>query len=146
MELSALSIVVNQSICEELKRLKQENAQLKRCIKFTYDDMDKRHNLYFNLVSLARSDTECSSYEKRIDNIKSDIGEKTFNEELSKLQSDEGEWTHGFNSGMLAALRLYGDLLQHEPPDFEQESEDDEEYTIEDVWKEAQEQFPFLDS
>jgi hypothetical protein len=31
-------------------------------------------------------------------------------DECAKLDSDEGDWHHGFNSGMLAAIRLIGGL------------------------------------
>ena len=60
--------------------------------------------------------------------------------------SEECDWTHGFNSGMLASTRLYGDLLQYIPDVYENESGDDEEFPLEDMWDQAKEEFPMLDT
>ena len=149
MDLSrtALSVVVNQNVCEELIQLREENKLLKNCIKNTNEDITKRMKLYDSLVGLARSNPDDSHYEKRIDSIKSKIGEEVYEKELEKLMSEECDWTHGFNSGMLASTRLYISLLQYTPDIFEnEETGDDEEYPIENTWRDALEEFPMLDT
>ena len=35
---------------------------------------------------------------------------KKYPEEVAELNSDDGDWSHGFNSGMLAALRLVQEM------------------------------------
>ena len=142
----ALSVVMNHSICEELKHLREENKILKNCIKNTNEDITKRSKFYLNLVALARSNPDDESYENRVERIKSEIGEEVYNNELEKLMGDESEWSHGFNSGMLASTRLYGDLLQYIPDVYENESGDDEEFPLEDMWDQAKEEFPMLDT
>ena len=148
MDLSnvALSVVMNHSVCEELKHLREENKILKNCIKNTNEDITKRRKLYLNLVALARSNPDDDSYQDRVDFIKSEIGDDVYEKELEKLMGDESEWSHGFNSGMLASTRLYGDLLQYTPDVYENESGDDEEFPIEDMWDQAKEEFPMLDT
>ena len=148
MDLSniALSVVMNHSVCEELKQLREENKILKKCIKNTNEDITKRRKLYLNLVAMARSNPDDESYENRVDYIKSEIGDDVYEKELEKLMGDESEWSHGFNSGMLASTRLYGDLLQYIPDVYENESGDDEEYPIENTWRDALEEFPMLDT
>ena len=149
MDLSniALSVVMNHSVCEELKQLREENKILKNCIKNTNEDITKRRKLYLNLVALARSNPDDDSYQDRVDFIKSEIGEEVYEKELEKLMSEECDWTHGFNSGMLSSTRLYGDLLQYIPDVYEnEETGDDEEYPIENTWRDALEEFPMLDT
>ena len=148
MDLSniALSVVMNHSVCEELKQLREENKILKNCIKNTNDDITKKRKFYLNLVALARSNPDDDSYQDRVDFIKSEIGDDVYEKELEKLMGDESEWSHGFNSGMLASTRLYGDLLQYIPDVYENESGDDEEFPIEDMWDQAKEEFPMLDT
>jgi len=148
MDLSniALSVVMNHSVCEELKQLREENKILKKCIKNTNEDITKRRKLYLNLVAMARSNPDDESYENRVDYIKSEIGDDVYEKELEKLMGDESEWSHGFNSGMLASTRLYGDLLQYIPDVYENESGDDEEFSLEDMWDQAKEEFPMLDT
>ena len=87
MDLSniALSVVMNHSVCEELKQLREENKILKNCIKNTNEDITKRSKFYLNLVALARSNPDDESYENRVGHIKSEIGEEVYEKELEKL-------------------------------------------------------------
>ena len=148
MDLSniALSVVMNHSVCEELKQLREENKLLKKCINSTNEDITKRRKLYLNLVAMARSNPDDESYENRVNNNKEQIGNDVYEKELEKLMSEECDWTHGFNSGMLASTRLYGDLLQYIPDVYENESGDDEEFPVEDMWEQSKEEFPMLDT
>lgn len=105
--------------------------------------MDK----YFDLVWMARRDEQLLKERPDI--------RKTFNEvsakypgELEKLQSDEGNWTHGFNSGMLACSRLlqpytltddYKEVIDDDP-------DDPDIITRQMEIDMAEEEFPFLDT
>ncbi len=147
MDLSnaALSVVVNHSVSEELTKLREENKMLRNRIKSTDEDITRRQKLYQNLVALARSDPDCPKYENRIERIKSEIGEDVYQKELAKLMDEDyHEWTHGFNSGMLASTRLYGSLLQITPGVYEDAYGDEHEFPLEDTWMEAKELFPDL--
>jgi hypothetical protein len=78
---------------------------------------------YCDLVWLARRNRDDVNDE--VKNIIDEIMEKY--PETNDLINDNTNWTHGFNSGCLAAFRLILDSM---------------EYSIE----EAKEEFPFLDS
>ena len=61
-------------------------------------------NKYSDLVWLARKtpeDFEDPTIKQEMDNICS-----KYQLESEELYSENGEWVHGFNSGMLACLRL----------------------------------------
>ena len=62
---------------------------------------------YHDLVSYARkTEEQYNTYplvKELIDRL-----ETEFPTETEKLKGEEGDWTHGFNSGMLACLRLLG--------------------------------------
>jgi len=138
----ALSVVMNHSICEELKQLREENKLLKNCIKNTNEDITKRTIFYDRLVYLARSHPDDDTRQERIDFVKREIGEDVYEKELEKLMGDYGDYNHGFNSGMLAATRLYGNLLKYTPDVYKNESGGEEELPVEDVWRSASEYFP----
>ena len=60
---------------------------------------------YFDLVWMARKDEALMRARPDIRKIFNETSAK-YPGELKKLQSEEGDWTHGFNSGMLACSRL----------------------------------------
>ena len=140
---NALTVVMNYSTCEDLKLLKEHNGKIMKAIKSAVEDLSSKKNYYFNLVALARTDPDNKT---RIDKIKVDIGVNNFNKELANLDGSSSEWYHGFNSGMLAATRLYGDLVDYEDGVFENEEGVDEIYPVEDKWDQAKNDFPFLDT
>ena len=130
-----------------VKAFERREQDTKKLHKNTNEDITKRRKLYLNLVALARSNPDDDSYQDRVDFIKSEIGDDVYEKELEKLMSEECDWTHGFNSGMLSSTRLYGDLLQYIPDVYEnEETGDDEEYPIENTWRDALEEFPMLDT
>ena len=43
--------------------------------------------------------------------------EEMFPDEIDELKSDHGDWTHGFNSGMLAAIRFVLTAEYDDDPD-----------------------------
>ena len=143
MSLSALSVVVNHNVSEELERLREENAKIMKSIKITVDDLDKRREYYDNLVALARTEPDNTS---RHTKIKEGLGSDNYDKELKRLLGEEGDWYHGFNSGMLAATRLYGSLTDFQADVFENEEGNNELYPVEQKWEDAKQEFPFLDT
>jgi len=143
MSLSALSVVVNHNVSDELERLREENTKIMKSIKITVDDLDKRREYYDNLVALARTEPDNT---RRHTKIKEGLGSDNYDKELKRLLGDEGDWYHGFNSGMLAATRLYGSLTDFQADVFENEEGNNELYPVEQKWEDAKQEFPFLDT
>jgi len=84
---------------------------------------------YFDLVWYARKDEDKLVEEERFDILATmQKIEKKYPKETQELKDYEtGDWSHGFNSGMLAGSRLYLAM-------------------IEENVERALEEFPFLDS
>ena len=61
---------------------------------------------YFDLVSLTRKHDE--DFKHPAVNAMFDRLMQECPEEIDNLSGDESKWHHGFNSGMLACLRLIG--------------------------------------
>ncbi len=74
--------------------------------KYLCPRLFKEMEKYTDLVWFARS----NSQEPNIVQIRDRIRAK-YSEEIEKLEGDDGDWEHGFNSGMLACCRLFGDYL-----------------------------------
>lgn len=66
-----------------------------------------------------------------------------FPKEVEDLEGSQGDWHHGFNSGMLASVRL---LSQYNLPANYRERSDGFTRTKQDAIAQAEEMFPFLDS
>ena len=70
---------------------------------------------YHDLVWYARSSPDC--YPDKEDDLRAAVFlnqtaiEAAYPKETGNLGSEDGQWHHGFNSGMLAAARFIGDLL-----------------------------------
>ena len=85
----------------------------------------QKQDKYVDLMWYARSNPKDISIEGVKEN-KERI-EKLYPNEVKELQSENGDWQHGFHSGMVAALRYI--------------------LTMDDIGKEAaDEEFPMLDS
>ena len=85
----------------------------------------QKQDKYVDLIWYARSGPENESIKGVAEN-KERI-EKLYPNEVNELQSENGDWSHGFNSGMAAALRYVS--------------------TLDEFGKEqADEEFPMLDS
>ena len=112
------------------------------------DDLQNLERKYFELVWYARKGSRGSSY---WDDVPEDIMNGAFNamakveeqypEEIDNLRSESSDWEHGFNSGMLAALRY---VLTATCP-YETEDEFGEKIMAGGL-EEAKEEFPFLDT
>lgn len=89
------------------KRLRVKNA-----VKQMQSDMDK----YFHLVWYARN---CDK-RKHLENENYEtmgtlqVIQNKFPEDVAKIGKDDN-WNHGFNSGMLAASRLYLEMIEGDP-------------------------------
>jgi hypothetical protein len=67
--------------------------------------LQEKEEKYYRLVSLARKSEEDRATIEGLEEICQET-EYLYPEEVEKLYSvEEGDWQHGFNSGMLAALR-----------------------------------------
>ena len=64
----------------------------------------EKANFYDDLVSSARK-TEEHYHKYPLVKELIDRLERDHPEEMEKLQGEDGDWTHGFNSGMLAGMR-----------------------------------------
>lgn len=109
------------------------------------DDWEEK---YFDLVWYARKppkghpewDTFAPDIRTGALNAMARVEEK-YPDEVNALKGDTGDWEHGFNSGMLACLRLIR-CAQNRLPITD---EDGETYWIGGV-EEAIEEFPLLDT
>lgn len=85
---------------------------------------------YFNLVWLARKSPEDIANSAVIRREVRKVRQKYPKEVLDLLHSDGNNWQHGFNSGMLACLRLIMSYLDEDPEEIAR----------------GEEEFPFLDT
>jgi hypothetical protein len=112
---------------------------------------------YFDLVWFARSDEKKllkGEHYEALEKLK-EITSK-YEEEVEGLYSEDSNWHHGFNSGILAYSRFLSSYLEDTlwPIDPDDEQPDESEIVIVDGNKyvkidgkaEAIEEFPFLDT
>lgn len=84
--------------------------------------MTEAENKYFNLVWYARkSDTDYHNPNIRPKMLEV---EQEYPQEVADLKNDLSNWTNGFNSGMLAAARLFRAYTLHDPNDVETAEEE----------------------
>ena len=86
----------------------------------------EKEDKYFDLVAYARKSPEMYETIPKVKEMVDKIRE-LYPSEVAELQGENSDWTHGFNSGMLAGMRYVLTLF----------SEDKET---------AEEDFPFLDT
>ncbi len=110
--------------------------------------MDK----YLDLVWMARKDEALMRARPEIRVSFNKVAAK-YPGELEKLQSEEGDWRHGFNSGMLACSRLLNayampyDYKKEDDEDVESDSDDNSIVFTRDFNIDmAERDFPMLDS
>ena len=68
------------------------------------NEISSMHDKYESLVKYARVRPEDIIEHKRVEQLMIRM-EKEYPKEVSNICSKDGDWHHGFNSGMLAALR-----------------------------------------
>lgn len=89
------------------------------------ENIIEKHDKYGDLLWYARSKPENINIKGVKENI--ERIEKLYPNEVKELQSERGDWQHGFHSGMVAGLRYI--------------------LTMDDLGKEeADDEFPMLDS
>jgi len=94
----------------------KKSERIKEAIKLMTENCN---NKYFDLVWYARSNAS-----KHTNNVNTMIAvienqkriEKEYPEEVDALSKDDN-WSHGFNSGMLAASRLYLGMIEESVED-----------------------------
>lgn len=68
------------------------------------NEISSMHDKYESLVKYARVRPEHIIEHKRVEQLMIRM-EKEYPKEVSNICSKDGDWHHGFNSGMLAACR-----------------------------------------
>ena len=146
-----------------IKRTKKEHLALEnKLVKNTRDEVlqaiGKYHEKYFDLVWYARKpsyqdvDTAYKDSPEEIrEGCKKAIAkvEEQYPSEINALMRDETNWTHGFNSGCLAAFRFCGKALNQSmelDAYFLEELFYEEVFEIQTPLEEAEELFPNLDT
>ena len=103
----------------------------------THSIAQQMQEKYFNLVWYTRSKLSSVTAAPRKD------VERKYPKEVSALRNGDDNWTHGFNSGMLAGMRLMlGTMEEGDGNDVDEE----ERMTKEDKVRSALAEFPMLDS
>jgi len=140
----------------ELKPLESyEKTDLVRVIERALMRMSQFEKKYFDLVWYARKDE--SMRDGPAEEIMSCV-EETYPDDMRRLD-EYPDWQHGFNSGCLAAVRLFQEYLcvldstetqrQYYADAIESGVEEDDSLPLvqeDDVLAEAEEEFPFLDT
>ena len=67
-------------------------------------EVSSMHDKYESLVKYARVTPEQISEHKLIQELVNKV-QSEYTKEANELSSEDGDWHHGFNSGMLAACR-----------------------------------------
>ena len=117
--IEALNVVLNVSInnvVEENKKLKKEIEFYKNVINEIKEEMGNKEAKYCDLVWLARTDGLTRHRNSNLYKIAREMADK-HKEEFDKLCGENGDWYHGFNSGILALSRLVSDLSTLDPAD-----------------------------
>jgi len=119
-----------------------------------WDAMGEMQQKYQHLVWYVRHNAKRAdekTWEQTPDSIKKDALkpvariEKDYPDEVDALWDEEsGDWTHGFNSGVLAALRFTMICVSRVKPPVE-EGEEDDGYTFGGP-EDALDEFPDLDT
>ena len=117
------------------KKYKKLQVQTETQTKIIQSRIDELREKYFHLVWLARSDGDDPRIVKERERVCS-----LYPQEIMDLDRHP-DWSHGFNSGMLAALRLLRPYTY--PMDYE---EKDIELTRDSEIAFAESQFPWLDT
>ena len=117
--------------------------------KTARDKIKEIQEKYFDLVWMARKDDDLLEERPDIRKIFDEVSSK-YPGELEKLASETGDWTHGFNSGMLACARVlspytlpygYRKVIEYEDSDGEEFA-----LTRDSEIEFAEESFPMLDT
>ena len=155
----AMDAIVTHQTTEELVRLREENAMLRAVVAATNQQSADFSLKYGRLVWFAQSDPSAETNRQHPGHKMHMATMKEYPKEVAELSSEGSSFQHGFNSGMLAASRLFQVLSSTEPEDLpddycEEEEGDEQEapptrtlserLATEREW--ALEELPMLDS
>ena len=119
--MDALRVVANVDALEERDRLREELAEAKKALEALRSQAHAHSEKYFSLAWWARHGWAAFDDSSHPGHGKAREIHEQYRDEVMKLSSDSGLWDHGFNSGLLAAARLYeglsGYTKEHVPPD-----------------------------
>ena len=150
----AILSMLNEEQELELLSALEKKVKREKSIKWRIKQIMEK---YFDLVWMARKDEALMRARPDIRKIFNETSAK-YPGELKKLHSEEGDWTHGFNSGMLACSRLLAAYampydykkdgeIENEEEDDDSDSDDDSIVFTRDFNIDMAEQdFPMLDS
>jgi hypothetical protein len=120
---AALNVVANHLEGSEIKALREENLRLEKNLSALQNQTGVHMEWYYNLVRAARG---YESHQQKINKYEGAERER-MKKELEKLSSESGDWQHGFNSGMLAASRLYSAFAHAGTERFDSGFDDEDE-------------------
>ena len=138
---AALNVVANHLEGSEIKALRKENLRLENNLKALKKQTKVHMEWYFHLVWAARGQNRDQVVLDKYEGAE----RESLKLELGKLSSESGNWQHGFNSGMLAASRLYSDFA-HAGSVVEDEEGEEVEGDPDADRSFALQSFPMLDS
>ena len=111
--LSALQVVAKHTEGQEIVRLREENLKLQTMLNGLEAQMEEKHDFYEYLVRSARRRQGFPDNYALLSTgeaFRQNYGDRKFaalqQAKLKLSDPDTGDWTHGFNSGVLAAVRL----------------------------------------
>jgi len=124
-----------------LEKMFSEN---KISIQTKLKELNEKYN---DLVWMARSSPELHAKRPDIKKIFNDTSAK-YPGELEKLQKDQTNWQHGFNSGILAIVRLLSaySLSYNHKEEVDYGEDNNIVRTRADEIEQAEEDFPMLDT
>ncbi|KAL7541443.1 hypothetical protein ACHAXR_010936, partial [Thalassiosira sp. AJA248-18] len=110
--------LTHKSLEDELMYLRNQNKILKNALNAVKDTATEKLSKSYELVWYARNRTRYPSHEasKWLDNS------KEHSCDIDNLHSPDGDYHHGFNSGVLAATRLFREQADVEHLDSDDDS------------------------
>ena len=158
--MDALRVVANVSVnnvLAERDALRSELEEVKKALEAVKSKAAEGSEKYFDLVWIARRNIDAVLSVP--DHLSRPAVERIMAKhplELEKLQSESGDWQHGFNSGLLAASRMYMGLSIAYEEDMGEDLDELEDFYEGNVppvserlaasRKDAVDEFPMLDS
>jgi len=109
LPLAALNVVANHLEGTEIDTLRKRNLMLEKNLRALQNQTHAHEEWYCDLVWAARSDGEDERVliRGKYEGAELDRMERELAQVSSQVSPEVVHWHHGFNSGMLAASRLY---------------------------------------
>ena len=150
LTIDSLSSLLNKPINNKLEKLRKEHYEMKLKLNAITDIFENAEPWYFNLVSFARR--PFCMIEDYIYNFNACDRDRLIDESVQIAK--DNNYSHGFNSGMLAASRQFGQIATAadfsnqlvEECDSYYDSDCDECDVFSSLIEQAKDDFPFLDT